>query len=283
MKANRKYKDNLFRSIFNDKEKLLELYNAIECTDYQDPQAIEITTLEDVLFMGMKNDISFILDGRLVLIEHQSTLTGNMPLRMSMYLNRVFEKITRTDSEMQYGSGSGDMPIPLLIILYNGKEDFPKEKTLYLESVFKKKEGVKIPVDMEIKVININKGCNPEIESRGKTLTAYITCIDKIREYEKIYPLDEAVKLAVKYCIDNDLYSEYFIKNSSEVMNMLTAEFNLDEYKKVMHKEGEKKGRAEGFEEGIEQGEKRVLKLMEQGLSYEEIKKRLEETSKKDH
>ena len=199
-----------------------------------------------------------------------------------MYLNRVFEKITRTDSEVQYGSGSGDMPIPLLIILYNGKEDFPKEKTLYLESVFKKKEGVKIPVDMEIKVININKGCNPEIESRSKTLTAYITCIDKIREYEKIYPLDEAVKLAVKYCIDNDLYSEYFIKNSSEVMNMLTAEFNLDEYKKVMRKEGEKKGRAEGFEEGIEQGEKRVLKLMEQGLSYEEIKKRLEETSKKD-
>jgi len=174
MGVNKKYKDNLFRSIFSDKEKLLELYNAIEGTDYKNAQAIEITTLEDVLFMGMKNDISFIFDGRLVLIEHQSTLIGNMPLRMPMYLNRVFEKITRSDSEMQYGSGSGDMPIPLLIVLYNGKENYPKEKTLFLSSVFKKKDGVKIPVDLEC---------------RSKTLAAYITCIDKIREYEKKYPL----------------------------------------------------------------------------------------------
>ena len=86
MPVNRKYKDSLFRDMFNNKEKLLELYNAIEGTDYKDPNAIEINTLEDVFSIGMKNDISFRIYDKLVLIEHQSTINENMPLRMFFLL-----------------------------------------------------------------------------------------------------------------------------------------------------------------------------------------------------
>ena len=127
-----------------------------------------------------------------------------------------------------------EIPDPLLIVLYNGKEDFPKEKTLYLSSLFINKNLKKKIVDVEVKVININKGCNPELERKCKALDAYSTCIAKVREYEKEYPLDKSIELAVQYCIDNELEKEYFKQKRSEVINMLTGEFSLEEYKEVL-------------------------------------------------
>ena len=275
--ANRKYKDSLFRNMFNYKKRLLELYNAIESTDYKDPEAIEINTLEDVFSIGMKNDISFRIYDRLVLIEHQSTINENMPLRMSMYMHQLWEKIIQESQKSKYQKQSVEIPDPLLIVLYNGKEDYPKEKTLYLSSLFINKNLKKKIVDVEVKVININKGCNPELEHKCKTLFAYITCIDKIREYEKEHTLDKSIELAVKYCIDNDLCKEYFKKKRSEVINMLTGEFNLEEYKEVLLWEGKE----EGKKEGEKKGQDYVLKLMEQGLSADEIRKKLKKTSRK--
>ena len=284
MKANRNHKDTFFRSLFSDKENLLELFNALAGTDFKDPQAIEINTLEDILFMGMKNDISFTIDKFLVLIEHQSTINEFMSLRMSMYFFRLLEKLTIGDSEKQYGERSSrkkrkKLPHPMLIVLYNGKEDYPAVKTLKVASLFVKIKGFKKVVDIDVKVININKGCNPELESRSNILAGYITFIAKVREYEIEHSPEEAMRLTIKYCIENNILKKYLIQHSGEVMSMLTAEFNLDEYKKVKY--------LEGVEDGIEEGEKRikdyVLELMEQGLSYEEIKKKLEKTSKKKH
>ena len=71
--TNMKHKDVLFRMIFSDKKDLLELYNAVNDTDYQDMDALTITTLEDALYMGYKNDISFLFGEMLSLYEHQST------------------------------------------------------------------------------------------------------------------------------------------------------------------------------------------------------------------
>ena len=289
MKANIKYKDSIFRSIFNNHEKLLELLNALLGTNYKDPQAITINTLEDVLFMDRKNDISFIIDDFLVLIEHQSTINDFMASRMSMYFHRLLEKISIDDPEKKYGERgtSKKFPHPILIVLYNGKEDYPAQKTLNLASLFVDKEGFEKVVDTKVLVININKGVNPELERKCKTLADYIEFIDKIREYEDKYPLNEAMRLAIKYCIENNILREYLIQHSVEVMNMLTAEFNLEEYKKVKYlegvEEGIEKGIKEGKEEGLKEGEKKieyVLKLMEQGFSYEEIKNKLEEMSK---
>jgi len=285
MNVNRTYKDSLFRHLFNDKKRLLELYNAIEGTDYKNAQDIVINTLEDVFFIGMKNDISFIIDETLVLLEHQSTISGNIPLRMLMYLFRLYEKISNEDSEVKYEVDSKEVYNPKLIVLYNGKKDYPAESTLLFSTLFKNKDVEKKIVDAEVKVLNINKGINPELESKSKALAAYTTCIAKIREYEKEYTLEESIKKAIKYCVDNDLEREYFKRNSSEVMNMLMGEFNLDEYTEVLLKKGKK----EGIEEGIKRGEKKgkkevqdyILNLIEQGLSREEIKKKIEKMSKK--
>ena len=271
MKANKRYKDSLFRNIFNDKEKLLELYNAIEGTEYQDAQTITINTLEDVLYMGMKNDISFIIDDTLVLIEHQSTINENMSLRMGMYLFRIYEKITNADPMAKYGKRSIEIPDPKLIVLYNGKEDYPAEKILCLSALFKKKNLKKKIIDLEVKILNINKGCNLELESLSKTLATYAAFIADVRGYSKKFSLEDAIELVVNYYKNNDVLGEYFKQKTSEVMSMLTTDFDLDEYKKV--------ARWEGREEGMEKVRNYVLELIEQGLSQEEIKKRIEKMS----
>jgi predicted transposase/invertase (TIGR01784 family) len=286
MNINKKYKDNLFRNIFNDKERLLELYNAIEGTDYQDAQAIIIiNTLEDVIYMGMKNDISFIIDDTLVLIEHQSTINENMPLRMLMYLSRVYEKITAADSRAKYGKRSTEIPDPILIVLYNGKEDYPAKKILKFTSLYKKKNLKKIIVDLEVTVLNINKGCNPDLERRSKTLAAYAAFIADVREYNEKSPLKDAVNSAVNYYKNNDVLGEYFTQNASEVTSMLTTDFDIDEYKEVIREEAREEGLEEGIKEGRiegkEEGQNYVLELMAQGLTYEEIKKKIDKISKK--
>jgi hypothetical protein len=277
MKVNKKYKDTVFRRLFNTEEKLLELYNAIFGTNYKDWSAIKINTLEDVLFMSLKNDLSFKVYNILVLIEHQSTISENMPARMFMYLGRLYEKETNNSPNAIYGRNPVELPNPEFIVLYNGKEDFPEEGILNISTVLKKKDGRKNLIDLEVRVININKGVNPELESKSKTLADYISLIAKAREYEESQPLEEAIKLAVNYCIDNDILKEFLLENASEVINMLTAEFNMDTALEVAHKEGIEKGIERGLEKGKQEGQNYVLKLMSQGLNYEEIKKKIEE------
>lgn len=70
---NVKYKDRLFRFVFGEnKEWLLSLYNAVNETQYDNPNDITITTLDDVIYVKMKNDVSLLLDSELSLYEHQS-------------------------------------------------------------------------------------------------------------------------------------------------------------------------------------------------------------------
>ena len=77
----KKYRDALFRSIFNENSVLLELYNALNQTDYDDADELIFYTIDDVIYLGYKNDVSFIVRGTLNLYEHQSTLNPNMPIR----------------------------------------------------------------------------------------------------------------------------------------------------------------------------------------------------------
>ena len=91
-KINKKYKDRLFRLIFQDKKDLLELYNAINNSDYTNPEDLTITTIEDVVYMGMKNDLSFLIDDVLNLYEHQSSFSPNLPLRGLFYFSSLYRE-----------------------------------------------------------------------------------------------------------------------------------------------------------------------------------------------
>ncbi len=91
--ANRKYKNTVFRMLFSDKVNLLSLYNAINDSNYTDPNQLEIVTLENAVYMGMKNDLSFLIDTSLFLYEHQSTYNPNMPLRDLFYISSEYQKL----------------------------------------------------------------------------------------------------------------------------------------------------------------------------------------------
>lgn len=119
LRINRKYKDRLFRFLFRDKRDLLELYNALNGTDYKDPDELEIVTMEDVIFLKMKNDLSFIIAGRLNLYEHQSTVNPNMPLRGLLYLAQQYEGLVSAGEKSMYGKRRIELPTPEYVVFYN--------------------------------------------------------------------------------------------------------------------------------------------------------------------
>ena len=90
VRANHQYKDTVFRMLYRDKANLLSLYNAVNDRNYTNPEELQIVTLENAIYMGMKNDVSFILGTQLVLYEHQSTPNPNMPLRNLAYVACVY-------------------------------------------------------------------------------------------------------------------------------------------------------------------------------------------------
>ena len=241
MSVNRKYKDSVFTKLFGEKENLLELYNAIENTNYDKNTPIEITTLENVLYMEQINDISFVIDGKIVvLIEHQSTINKNMPLRMFIYLAKIYEKMTDGDKGI-YGTSRIEIPAPEFIVLYNGKDEYPDKETLFLSGSYKEK-GRKKFLDLEVQVYNINKGRNPEIAAKSETLNGYETFIAEIREYEKTMSREEAISKAVKDCIKRNILKGFLEKHSTEVVGMLTREWNWDDALRVREEEGMQQG-----------------------------------------
>ncbi|MDR3278734.1 MAG: Rpn family recombination-promoting nuclease/putative transposase, partial [Oscillospiraceae bacterium] len=226
MGANREYKDSVFTKLFSDPELLLELYNAIEGSSYGLDTKIEINTLEDVLFLEQLNDISFTIDEKLVvLIEHQATLNANMPLRLLLYIARVYEKLI--DDRAVYKQGLIKIPTPEFIVLYNGKRDFSEERILRLSDAFIESAAVG-NLELTVRVININQGHNEGIVKKSDTLNGYVTFIAKVREnQDKGMELTEAIKDAVKYCTGKHILQKFLTEHSKEVLNMLTTEFNL--------------------------------------------------------
>ena len=137
--ANRKHKDTVFRMLYSDKRAILELYNALNGTDYQNPDDLTITTLENAVYMAMKNDVSFLLDERMTLYEHQSTWNPNMPLRDLLYIARLMEK--NVDKDLLYLSEPVKIPAPHFVVFYNGAKEAPEDVTLRLSDAFIQKEA----------------------------------------------------------------------------------------------------------------------------------------------
>ena len=137
--ANRNYKDTVFRKLFSDKENLLSLYNAINGTAYEDPEALEIVTLENGIYMGMKNDLAFIIDTGLFLYEHQSTYNPNLPLRDLFYISSEYQELVNDKS--LYSSTLQKIPAPSFIVFYNGTQKKEDRWENYLSEAYENQDG----------------------------------------------------------------------------------------------------------------------------------------------
>lgn len=288
---NRKYKDSVFSLYMSDPVRLIESYNAIQRENYALDTPIEINTLDDALYKERINDISFSLDGRyIILIEHQSTINENMPVRILLYLGRVLEKIL--DQENIYRKKRIPLMTPEFIVLYNGQEDYPDISYMRLSDAFisqpHKNEGEPAPsVELVVKVVNIGYGHNEPILKKSKSLEDYSIFIDKVQKYrDNGLPLHEAIREAVIYCKKNNIMQPFLTEHGSEVENMLFTEWDWNEAMKIEREEaleeGLTRGRAEGQAEGLTQGRaegerKRSFdiakKLLTMGLDLDTISK----------
>jgi hypothetical protein len=246
-KANREYKSSMFGDLFNKEESALELYNALTGSRFTLSDGLRFTTLNDALFMGRLNDVSFTVADKLIcMAEHQSTPPGNVPLRDLLYIARVLEEII--DNRAIYRTKLLTIPTPEFYVLYNGVAKYPDDKTLRLSDAFRYVVSERPPaLELIVRVININKGHNEKILEKCEVLRGYSAFIGKIREFQKAGSArEDAIAAAVDFCIANGILVEYLKQNSSEVRNMLFTEFNLEDAKEVWQEEA--------YEDGVEDG-----------------------------
>ena len=257
--ANRKFKDTVFRMLFSDKEALLSLYNAVNNSHYTDSCALEIVTLENAIYMGMKNDLAFILDMNLYLYEHQSTMNPNIPLRDLFYIAAEYQKLV--DKKSLYSSALQKIPNPHFIVFYNGSTPIDDCYTSRLSDAFYHVTD-NPSLELIVTTFNVNAGHNTKLMSHCQILKEYSIYVAKVRSLAEQMPLDDAVQKAVTECIQENILANFLRKNQAEVIAM-----SIFEYDKV---EEEKKLRKAEFDAGVEQGLKQAstdtaLRLLKTG------------------
>ena len=254
-KVHRQTKDRLFRFLFEkDREALLQLYNALNGTDYKDASRLQIVTIENAVYIVMKNDLAFVITGTLNLYEHQSTCNPNMPVRFLIYLAEEYQQIVEQAEESIYGTKQISLPAPQCVVFYNGEAEAPEEQVLKLSDAFENKER-KADVELTVRMLNINHGHNKALMEKCRTLAEYAQFVAVSREYAaEGRPMQEALEEAVEYCIDHGILSEFLRRNRSEVLGMLLEEFDVEKYERTIKKEGYEEGHASGLREGRAEG-----------------------------
>jgi len=277
MRVKRNYKDSIFRMLYLDEKELLSLYNAVNGTDYTDVENLEINTLQNAIYMNMKNDVSFLFDFQVNLYEQQSTVNPNMPLRDLIYVSKLIQNMVR-DCDL-YGSALVKIPAPRFVVFYNGSEKQPERKVYRLSDSFSKKQD-EPELEVIVTVLNINAGNNAEILGKCKTLREYMQYTDRVRCYALHMPIEEAVECAITECINEGILAEFLKKNRAEAMEVSIFEYNEELHLANLRREGYE----EGLEQGITQGKSlSILELLDElGEVSEELKVRILEQTQDD-
>ncbi len=280
LKTERTYKDRLIRMIFMEKkENLLSLYNAVNGTHYTNTEDLVVNTLENAIYMNMKNDMSFIFDFFLNLYEHQATFNPNMPLRKLFYLSKLLQGLVK-DRNL-YGTRLVKIPTPRFVVFYNGTEEAPERQALRLSEAFEK--PMEDPeVELCVTVLNINPGYNRTLMESCRLLKEYMLYVEKVRIYAKETPIREAVDRAVTDSIRDGILVEFLTKYRAEAIEVSIFEYDEETHMRQEREENRELGREEGREEDRMEGEwtklvSLVKKKLAKGLNATAIADMLEE------
>ena len=231
--ANRQYKDTVFRMLFSEKENLLSLYNAVTGNAYQNADDLKIVTLENAIYMGMKNDLAFMLETNIYLYEHQSTLNPNIPLRDLIYIGIEYQQYVNNKS--LYSSSLQKIPAPKFMVFYNGTDAVDDRVELRLSNAYEHLAG---EPDLELKVLmlNVNEGHNKELMEQCQTLKEYAIYVARVRKYTSEMNLNDAVARAIDECIKEGILVEFLRKNRSEVKMVSILEYDKEWEEKKLRK-----------------------------------------------
>ena len=260
--ANRQYKDTVFRMLFSEKENLLSLYNAVTGNAYQNADDLKIVTLENAIYMGMKNDLAFMLETNIYLYEHQSTLNPNIPLRDLIYIGIEYQQYV--DDKSLYSSRLQKIPAPKFMVFYNGTDAVDDRVELRLSNAYEHLAG---EPDLELKalMLNVNEGHNKELMEQCQTLKEYAIYVARVRKYTSEMNLNDAVARAIDECIKEGILVEFLRKNRSEVKMVSILEYDKEWEEKKLRKAEYEAVRSEGIEigksEGIEIGKSEGIEI----------------------
>ena len=285
------YKDNTFCTLFNNPDKLRNLYNALTESSYDKKTPVVITTLKNELSQSIVNDISFTIGGKtVVLIEHQSTINPNMPLRFLFYITAIYERMT--PRKELYGTQRLKIPLPEFYLFYNGTSPFPDKAVLKLSHSFEKSsENNNPPLELIVKAYNINAGHNKSLLKKSRDLQGYAHFVALVRKKQNGQKdkddREEAFRLAIKDCIDNNILKEFFEEFGDKIMKNI-LHMSVEEYIEIRAnevvedavKEAEKKARKEVEKEARKEAEEKyrleklesARKMKESGLSINKIR-----------
>jgi len=280
------YKDSLFRSIFGNGKAALTLYNALHGTDYREEDTeVIINTLDGVLLTPHKNDLSFLVNGRLVvLIEHQSSINKNMPFRFLYPVERLFEG-RFPNKKAPFRKPLVKLPRPQFIVLYNGTEDYPNEATLRLSDAFEDVEGFDdILLELVVKVYNVNEGRNTEMASRCEELKCYAYFVYRARYHEAAERKQDptlgdkavtrnALRKAMQDCKDKGLLVDFWNNLSPEEVNMLGVEWDMDTVIEIEREDAQETEREKIAKNALAEGTSIEFVQKITGLDLDTIKK----------
>lgn len=276
VKVNRTYKDSVFRDLFTSYESPISLYNAVFSSNVPLDAKVEHLQISNAMYTAFRCDVSFVVgDELVVIVEHQSTINPNMPIRLLLYIAKLYENIL--DENMKYNRSLKKIPTPRFAVLYNGKESFPEKTELKLSDAYTLKNAG-IQLELIVPIFNINYGYNKEMMERCASLKGYAYMEDGVRRYEEHG--DNKYIMAIEDCIKEGLLVDYLKKQMKRVRNMLQGEYSFERELEVRGMEEREAGILIGLERGIEKGiemgrEEGILSvarsLVDIGLSFDKI------------
>ena len=267
--ANRQYKDTVFRMLFSEKENLLSLYNAVTGKAYQNADDLKIVTLENAIYMGMKNDLAFMLETNIYLYEHQSTLNPNIPLRDLIYIGIEYQQYV--DDKSLYSSRLQKIPAPKFMVFYNGTDAVDDRVELRLSNAYEHLAG---EPDLELKalMLNVNEGHNKELMEQCQTLKEYAIYVARVRKYTSEMNLNDAVARAIDECIKEGILVEFLRKNRSEVKMVSILEYDKEWEEKKLRKAEYEAGKSDGIEIGRDKAIAEIIcNMIKSGFTIEKI------------
>lgn len=282
MNGNREYRSDVFSLLLQDKRRALELYNAMNGSDYKDPGLVEIVTMETRgISLSVRNDASFVLDANLSIYEHQSTICPNMPIRSLVYFTNIIHEQIRKKNI--YGRKLVQIPTPHFAVFYNGSSDAPEQYVLKLSDAFEHRTEHP-EIELVCHVYNINSGYNTALVERCPTLRDYMYFVDLARRNHRENPymdLAYAIERAIHQCIMEDVLWDFLTEHRSEVIKMMQLDYTFERQIQLEREDaiedGIKIGMEQGLGQGLQQGENdliEVIRAMRLGATEDELKQK---------
>jgi len=261
-KSNRKYNDTLFRVLFHDEERAIELCNAVIGTSYPKGTPVTICSTGEDSLLRRFNDVAYDVDGQLIaMFEHQASPNPNMCLRFLPYItDTLFTRFV--NKKDLYGKKRIYIPTPKFYVLYNGPEKIAQD-ILRLSDSFK--PGVmfdnEFTLDLTVKILNVNHGSNCEALKKSKSLNGYAYLISLIRKYiQEGHSRDQAISVAMDNCIKQGVLVDFLNERYKEVCEMLGFQYSLEDELEITRDEAKEEGKAES-----------AIEMLKDGLSVEKV------------